>query len=235
MDKGARTKDMRTLVACLVCGLAVGHALGQSPEAGRIVHTGDVATLTVDSPCPLDSAAITLSEQLHIRVNVEDPLHSGLIPPGQPLEVSFRTNPDGQPNDVRALLETLRQAANSRYGFAYRLDNVDGTWTLVATTIDEVPLLDRRISIPGGMRMVLEHANLMAEELSRQTGVHVGCCQAGIAGVPWGMEKIWFGASDEPARRVLLRLIGATRGEYYWLLRCDPAVPFCFINLRGQR
>jgi hypothetical protein len=158
------------------------------------------------------------------------------------MEVPFRTDPDGRPKDVRALLQDLRQAANTQLPFAFRLDEEEGMWTFVATrtrdtqgqSIEVMPLLDRHVTIASGSRMVLEHANLVAEELSHQTGAHVSCCQAFVAGVPWGMEKIQFGADDEPARSVLIRLIRATRGQYYWLMRCDPTGDWCFINLKSQ-
>jgi hypothetical protein len=251
---------MRTIAFFLVYGIAAA----QSPEAGRIVHRGDEAKLMVDSGRPLDSAAITLSEQAGVLVNVEDPLYlykddvkdvtgevsrapqpslGVLVPRGGPMEVSFRTGPDGKPEDVRALLESLRQAANARFPFAFRLDEDEGSWTFVPTRTRDVegrrtqvaPLLDRRVTIASGTRMVREHVNLLMEDLSKQTGAHVSCCQAGIAGVPWGMESILFEAHDEPARHVLLRLIRATRGQYYWLMRCDPGGGSCFINLQLQR
>ena len=49
----------------------------------------------------------------------------------------------------------------------------------------------------------------MAEELSKQTGLHVGCCQALVAGVPWGTAQISFGADNKPARQVLKQLMVA--------------------------
>lgn len=194
--------------------LASGVIAAQSPEAGRIERTGDEARLIVESGRPLDSAAITLADELHILVDVEDPLPSILAPPGQTLEMSFQTDANGQPRDVQALLEDLRQAASARFGLSYRLDEGEGMRTFVGTRSGAVPLLDRRISIPAGTRMVLEHANLVAQELSKQTDAQIGCCQAVIAGVPWGMEKIWFEARDEPARSVLIRPIHATAGDF---------------------
>src|SRR5271169_3988074 len=57
----------------LVCLLCCGSAIAQNPEAGRIERNGNQATLIVDSPRPVDSAAITLAEEFGMRVNVEDP------------------------------------------------------------------------------------------------------------------------------------------------------------------
>src|SRR2546429_4810873 len=35
-------------------------------------------------------------------------------------------------------------------------------------------LLDRNVTIPLGTRSIAEHANLMADELRKQTGLHIG-------------------------------------------------------------
>jgi hypothetical protein len=47
--------------------------VAQNPEAGHIERNGNQAILIVDSPRPVDSAAITLAEEFGMRVNVEDP------------------------------------------------------------------------------------------------------------------------------------------------------------------
>lgn len=83
--------------------------------------------------------------------------------------------------------------------------------------------------------MVVDHAHLMAQELSKQTGARIDCCQALIAGVPWGLEKIWLSAGNEPARDVLIRLVHAAQGRHYWLMRCDPGGSSCFIHVRIAR
>jgi hypothetical protein len=77
----------------------------------------------------------------------------------------------------------------------------------------------------------------MADALSEQTGLRVGCCQGVVNGIPWGMKAVAFEARDEPARSVLKRLIAASlEGQpngYYWLQRCDPQPSqWCFINLQ---
>jgi len=87
------------------------------------------------------------------------------------------------------------------------------------------PLLDRLVNIQFGVRRRHGSADLMAADLSRQTGLQAGCCQAVIAGYPWGMEEAMFGADHEPARSVLRRL-----GLGHWHMRCDET--FCFIDMR---
>ncbi len=108
--------------------------------------------------------------------------------------------------------------------------------TLVPTNTKLTPLLDRRVTIPSGTRSIAASAALTAEALAAQTGMRVFCCQSSVAGIPWGMEELPFEANNEPARSVLLRLIGATaRGQadrMFWLQRCDPEPEgWCFINL----
>jgi hypothetical protein len=142
--------------------------------------------------------------------------------------------PDGKPANIGALLDQLRQGANAVVGFGYRLEEDEGAWAFVATRTRDsqfLPLLDRRLTIPFGMRSVAENAHLMAAELSKQTGAHIGCCQSVIAGVPWGLEVIPFAASNESARSVLLRLTRATPGRFAWYTACGPGIDWCFIRL----
>lgn len=245
-----------------VAGCAL--AAAPSPEA-RVEREGSRARLVSDSPRPLHAAAEALATQFGLRVNVEDPpyIHKDdvkdvteevsrvpnprrriLVPRGGRLEVEFALRPGGSPRNVRALLESLVAQANARFSFAYRLEAGNRSFTLVPThTRDQfgrvvkiVPLLDRRVAIPAGKRPLAESARLMAESLSAQTGRRVSCCQAFVAGVPWGLEEVFFAARDEPARSVLERLIEAglqgRPNPYYWLQACDPLPsPWCFVNL----
>jgi len=208
----------------------------------------------------------TLAEHYGICVNSEDPLYlfSGdmkdvtdavartkqpglriFVPRGGHLEAHFAVNRDGWPADVRSMLQSVLDAANAQFPFAWRLDEDADCYTFVPTktrdaqghVIDSPALLDRKIDIPAGYRRIYEHAELMSKTLSAQTGFRVGCCQGVVAGIPWGMQSIDFEAHDEPARSVLRRLIRATGGRYYYLERCDPAVPgrqtWCAVNLIG--
>jgi hypothetical protein len=225
----------RRFLFILCCG---GIALAQNPERGRVERNGNEATLIVEGPRPVDSAASTLAREFGIRVNVEDPAYifrddvkdvtatvarSGqiprrvLIPMGAKLEVHFILGSNGMPVDVPVVLRSLVDAANAQFPFQYRLD-ADGRWfTIIPThtrdqlgqSVSTVPLLDRRVTIPPGTRPIMQSANLMAAALSAQTGLRVSCCQAGVGGIPWGLREIFFEATDEPARRVLKRLFTA--------------------------
>lgn len=221
---------------CLVWAAA---ALAQSTEAGRIERNGNQATLIVESPRPLDSAAITIAEQFGIRVSAEDPPYVYrddvkdvtaevarrenprrriLVPKGGRLELQFTLRPDGSPVDIRALLRDLVDRANAQFPFGYRLDD-DGDSLVLAPTrtrdllgrvVEITPLLDRRVTIPPGSRTIAESAKLMTDSLSAQTGLRVSCCQGVVAGIPWGMREVAFEAREEPARSVLKRLIAAS-------------------------
>jgi len=247
-----------------VLGLVVA-AFAQSPEAAHIETNGSHATLIADSARPLDSAAIAIAERFGIPVSTEDPPYvyrddmkdvtaevartpnptkRVFVPKGGHLEAQFALQPDGSPGDIRVLLQSLIDTANAKFPFAYRLDTDGDSLTLVPThtrdilgrVVEITPLLDRLITIPPGTRTIAKNADLMADALSAQTGLHVGCCQGVVAGVPWGMREIAFEARNEPARSILKRLIVASLegrpNGYYWLQRCDPLPsPWCFINL----
>lgn len=155
------------------------------------------------------------------------------IPARWGFEVQFPVTPDGSPRDARNLLRSIVTAANDQSKSAYRLDENGDAFSFVPTRTHDVqgrsiavpPLLDRPVTIPPGVRRIHESASLMAEELSKQTGLQVNCCQSFIAGYPWGMEEVAFAANGEQARAVLRRL-----GLNRWHARCDEA--FCFIDMR---
>lgn len=249
---------MRRLCVCLAW--SSGFLLAQSPELGRIERHGDRATLIVESPRPVDSAAMTVAQRFGVRINAEDPLYiykddvepsrekrirpGTLIPKGGRLEVDFFVRPDGSPEDIRGLLGSLVQKANAQFPFAYRLNSDGDSFELIPTrtrdaqgrSVEITPLLDRRVTIPPGTRTIAETAKLMTDALSAQTGLRVNCCQGVVAGIPWGMGSVMLEAREEPARSVLKRLImSSLQGQpnkYYWLQRCDPQPSgWCFINL----
>jgi len=121
-------------------------------------------------------------------------------------------------------------------------------------SVDLSPLLDRHVTVPLGTRRIFQHVNLVTESLQRQTGVRVSCCQAHVGGTLWGSTVISFEVRDEPARSAFLRLLrsepgrdrvipiehtgafrlvkaDAGREHWHWLMRCQPAEAWCFINV----
>ena len=173
-----------------------------------------------------------------------------LIPKASLLEMRFDLSPVGSLLDVREVVRDLVDTANAQLPFAYRIDNDGDVFTLVASrtrdehgrSIELTPILDRHVTIPLGTRKILEHVSLLTQALEQQTGVRVSCCQAAVGGIPWGSTVIPFEARDEPARSALLRLIQSEQGNpnhvagveprrYHWLLRCQPAQSWCFVNV----
>lgn len=170
------------------------------------------------------------------------------------LEVRFSSSPDRHPNDVSDLMRQVADAANRELPYGYRLDANGDDYALVPTStrnshggIEKVlPLLDRNVTIPSGTRTIAEHARLMADDLGRQTGLHVGCCQSLVAGVPWGTATIEFAAKDKPAREVLRQLMlieqrensqaSSWHPEYdHWVVTCDgTGAPWCHIEVVGK-
>lgn len=236
----------------------------QDAEAGRIERSGDQAILVVDSPRPMDSAAITLAREFGIAVSVEDPPYIYLedvqdvtaaarrnnpprrllVPKGGRLEISFSLGENGAPRDLKVLLQDLAGKANALLPFAYTVLRDGDRFVVVPTrtrdgngqliTIER--LLDLRVTIPAGTRSIAASAQLMAKALEARTGSRVSCCQAAVAGLPWGMAEVAFEAKNEPARRVLARLIEADSpgqsDRIFWLQRCDPLPSgWCSINL----
>lgn len=151
--------------------------------------------------------------------------------------------------DVPALLRRIADAANKEMPYGYRVDVVGNDYGLVPTKtrnsaggVEEIePLLDRHVTIPDGTRPIAEHARLLADQLSQQTGLHISCCQSLVAGIPWGMAKVRFGASDKSAREVLKALMhlehetNSQSSFNRWIVRCDgTGAPWCFIDLAGR-
>jgi hypothetical protein len=225
--------------------------LGQDSETGRIERQGDQIRVRADSPRPVEAAATALADGFGIFVSVEDPIwrYSGdlkdasleiarlrkgvMVPRGGRLEFGFAAA-----SEAAAMMQALLEAANAQLPFQYRLDVEGQRFTLMPVRARNsqgemtgvVPLLDRKVNIPYATRTIAETAQLMAEDLSKQTGLRVNCCEAAIAGLPWGMDQITFGADDKPAREVLRYLLTRQGGRQRWISRCDPQ--FCFINLR---
>jgi hypothetical protein len=232
----------------------------QSTECAKVTTTGDEATLVADSIRPIDSIANKLAQRYGIIVSAEEPqyLFAGdmedvsvadpewsaghprahyLVPRRRRLEIRFPVLSDGSPRDVRQLLQQIAQTANAQLPFAYRLD-INGEFSTFVPTrtrnaeggvIEATPLLDRRITIPSGARSIAQSAKSIGDALSLQTGLHVSCEHWGNR---WGMQETEFGAHDEPARKVLQRLLGLDQElRGYWLLRCDSGS--CFISLES--
>jgi len=218
--------------------LADRYGISVSVEAPKWAFPSDAEDVAVADP--------EFSEQHHN-------IHYGVMK-RHTVEVRFPTSRKSSPGDVAQLLRQVADAANKEMPYGYRLDASGGDYALVPTSTrssngdleDVVPLLDRKVTISLGTRSIAEHAKLMADELSKQTGLHVGCCQALVAGVPWGTAQVSFEADNKPARQVLKQLMVAEQkansessatNPYYdhWVVRCDgTGAPWCFIEVEAR-
>jgi len=218
--------------------LADRYGINVSVEAPKWVFPRDTEDVAVADPA--------FSEQ-------HDNIHYDIMK-RHAIEVRFSTSGSRHPDDVARLLRQVADAVNREMPYGYRLYVSGGDYALVPTRTrnsngdleDVLPLLDRNVTIPLGTRSIAEHANLMADELSKQTGLHIGCCQALVAGVPWGMAKVRFEADNKPAREVLKWLIlteqqansqaSSRHPDYdHWVVSCDgTGAPWCFIEVEGK-
>jgi hypothetical protein len=197
---------LRIVAALVLTSLA---AAAQSSDVASIERHGDYSTISVHTFRPMDAVATALESQFGTAVGAEDPLFQfqgdmmdisvevpkvlagTLVPARWGFEVRFPVNPDGSPRDTVDLPRGIVRAANSRSEFAYRLDGEGGAFSFVPTrthnaqgrSIAVTPLLDRLVTIPPGVRKIHESAWLMAQELSRQTGLQVSCCQTSVGGI----------------------------------------------------
>jgi hypothetical protein len=208
--------------------------------------------VSVESPrwaYPLDTEHVADAdpEFSHSHHNVDY-----LVMKRHALLIRFPVAADGSIRDVPQVLQQLVSVANRQLPYFYRLDRIGDEYALIPTKTlnawgnpeDAQPLLDLPVSLPASSRPINEFAHLMADQLALATGLHVSCCQAMVAGVPWGMAEIEFQADSEPAREVLLKLIrledqensgsGARHPVYdRWEVNCDgTGAPWCFIEVQ---
>jgi len=232
-------------------------AAGQWSDSARIEQHGTSVTLIADTFRPVDAMGQTLAHSFGLPVSTEDPLwqypgdmkdvsvevprlrKGAFVPRGGKLVFTFDVGEGGSITDPAAVMRSLVEAIHAQLPFRYRLDDEKDRFTLVPVRarnergemVDVVPLLDRPVTIPFAIRRVRDHARLVAESLSAQTGLRVNCCEAFVAGVPWGLQEITFGAAGLPARDVLKQLFDHAGGHRrLWFSRCD--MSGCFINLR---
>lgn len=191
MQKGYLVRTLAVFVAITPA------AVPQTGDVAQIERRGNSAVLSVNTFRPLDAVATKLESQFGFVVSAEDPpfpfrgdmtdtplkgsrVRSGThVPAVWGFQVRFPVNPDGSPQNAHDLLAGIVAEANLRAPFAYRLDEVDGAFSFVATRTPDAqgrwiaitPLLDRLVTIPPGVRRINESASLMAADLSRQTGL----------------------------------------------------------------
>lgn len=177
-----------------------------------------------------------------------------LVMKAHTLRVRFPINADGSVQDFAHVVQQIADEANKQMPYGYRMQRFGDIYDLVPMSTRDAsgkvvlvtPMLDLHVTIPRGTRPIADHARLMAEQLSKQTGFHISCCQSLVAGVPWGLASVEFGADDQPAREVLRSLIqleavenGAASARHpdytFWAVRCDGSgSPWCSIEVQAR-
>jgi hypothetical protein len=221
---------------------------------GRALADGFGVSVSVEDPkwaFPLDTEDVAVDDP---KFSAEHHNVHYLLMKRHVLQVRFSAPRNAAPKDIPELLRQLADAANQEMPYAYRVDASDNHYALVPTKTrnsagqveDVQPLLDRHVTIPPGTRAIAEHAELMAEQLSQQTGLHVSCCQAFAGGILWGRTRVTFAAQDKSAREVLtelIRLEDEANSESpnkhpaydHWTVGCDgTGAPWCFIEVEGK-
>ena len=120
------------IVLWVVAGLA---ASAQSSDDATIVRHGDHATITANTPRPLDAVATALGvgyedpfymfrgDMMDISAEVPRLKPGTLVPKRQKIEVDFPVDANGSPRDFRDLLQRIADQPNAQSGFAYRVDS----------------------------------------------------------------------------------------------------------------
>ena len=92
--------------------------------------------------------------------------------------------------------------------------------------------LDTSVTIPLQTNHIADLASAMAAQVTESSGLHFYCCQALVAGMPWGGRSITYQANHIPAREVLEDLIVKDGSAESYSLRCEPLDKrWCFINV----
>jgi hypothetical protein len=259
--------------AVILLGLCAA-AVAQKSDCASVAKTDKEIVLTATSWDPVYDIAATLADRYEISVSVESPrwafpMDTEDVADADPQFSATHGNihyrvmkrhtvqvrvPAGlvEPSNALRLSVRVVEAANLEMPYEYRVYVAgQGHYALVPTKtltsdglVDAEPLLDHRVTIPAGSRTIADHASLMAEQLS-QTGLHVACCQASLAGVPWGLAEVTFETRNEPARLVLRKLIELEEQSMAdapnqhvkydrWTVTCDgTGAPWCFIDVQG--
>lgn len=218
---------------------------------GRVIRGNGEATLTVFDGRPLERAAQTLAHEFEVKVSAENPLYlwrgdlvevsrqtSGertMTPKPVLLEVTFPLDGEGQPANVRSLLETLIAQTSIDRPFGYRVDIGPGGYTLVPTQMrnDEGRLvsyaspLDTVVTLTRAVRPHALHASAIREQVEAGSGYHITCCTSYVGNFDYKLVE--FGA-HESARHALQRLGLLRPMPVVQHMRCQALTRLCFIH-----
>lgn len=238
--------------------LFVGYGTPQDPEAGITVLNKN-RILEVETGRPLDAAASLLAQDYSINISAEDPPFACpddvidtrpsqeqplaadhfYLPKGGRLAVPFSVNQQRRPPNSLNFLNHIVDEYNRTSSFRYRLQqDRHEVYSFVPVEARDTDchlvkitsLLDRRISLTQKTRGIYEAIRAFDLELSRVAGEQTTTStQTWMNRIP--NETVSIGASNQPAREVLLTIVRATRYRFYWLAREQPYHGGWTINL----
>ena len=164
------------------------------------------------------------------------------------VRVEFSTRHDGTATNPEDLLQAVADALNAQQPYEVEVETIlrphFTMYTLVphAThnqeghTIRPRPYMDTPITLSQQQNAIADLATQMANQMTQTTGFHFSCCQAGVAGRPWGWTKMQYQASSKPAREVLADLMEAEGRTKAYFAACEAhSHDFCFINVEAVR
>lgn len=203
--------------------------------------------LTVEDPRPLSAAILILQEKYGWQINYEDPPyrdpkdlidhthptyrgpHRAIGPKGGRVEIQYFLSPaTGKPESPTNLLEMLvADHTNRGNPGQFQVKVFDGVNSVQPI---EGSIMDTRITIENKERTYTETLGEFYQTLSRAIGIHVR--NPGISGPMF--ERLSFGAENEPARDVLMRLLNTRSSrEYSWHLLYSTDSGY-FLNLHSR-
>jgi hypothetical protein len=211
-------------------------------------QTYDTSTPVIHDPRPLDKVVDFLEAKYGWRMTYEDPL---VLYPGDWVDSARFGSIDMQDvlppvlsarDDPAVLLQRAIDLHNAGGGAGvFRLLRTGDVFHVIPAKTRDVDgklvevtsLLDTPVTIPEQERSVGQTLSAITDAVSLATSVTVKYSSMGFR---HDMEKVVFGASNEPARSALLRLFDMTGNETAtWGLLCSAGERSCVLNKRSIR
>ncbi|MFY9741770.1 MAG: hypothetical protein WA252_01620 [Candidatus Sulfotelmatobacter sp.] len=214
-----------------------------------ITETTEAVHITANSPRPLLQALDALRHKYGWVVSYEDPAYTSsldvvegrdgpshlLLPAGGSFNVEFPSRSLLEDQTLRLIVGAYNQSSNpSRFELRRSSEGdfyVVGTSARnrTKTTSPQHSLLDTPVTVASRDRTIADTINLLCHELEGQNHVPVSVGILPRALVAYTTVKI--GASEVPAREILIRSLKAARRSLYWCLFFDPASKGYVLNI----
>lgn len=205
-----------------------------SYEDPEYAYTADVRNITPEIGPARDGGPILIPAggTLEVRQIVVPSGPVSLAPDSRSSEKDERTRLVEQA--LRRILEVQASRTNGgRFGVREspgmlhvvptHIRNREGQW------ISKAPILDSRISIPPAERTAMDMLNEVCDALSEQSGLKMGLGSGPLRTLSGA--KSLYGATDEPARDVLVRTLDQAGGYMTWRLSFSPNLRWYLLNI----